>query len=63
MKALNDTAAASEWDRGYVVARETRLPAFAGNRRRPTVLTPFGWFFVLAMIVASAMGAALAFAT
>ncbi len=33
------------------------------NRAQPSLLSPFGWYFVLAMIAASTMGAALAFAT
>jgi len=33
------------------------------RRSQNTLLSPFGWYFVLAMIVATTMGAALAFAT
>ena len=33
------------------------------HRSQPSLLAPFGWYFVLAMIAASTMGAALAFAT
>lgn len=32
-------------------------------RAQGSTLSPFGWYFVLAMIAASTMGAALAFAT
>lgn len=32
-------------------------------RAQTSLLSPFGWYFVLAMIAASTMGAALAFAT
>jgi len=33
------------------------------HRSQTSLLSPFGWYFVLAMIAASMMGAALAFAT
>jgi uncharacterized membrane protein (DUF106 family) len=33
------------------------------RRAQPSLLSPFGWYFVCAMLVASTMGAALAFAT
>ena len=41
----------------------TRRLAFTDRRHQPRILTAFGWYFVLAMVAASTMGAALAFAS
>jgi len=42
---------------------ETRRLAYPDRRYQPRILSTFGWYFVLAMIAATTMGAALAFAS
>jgi hypothetical protein len=46
-----------------MITYAARRLGFTDRRHQPKVLSAFGWYFVMALVAASGMGAALAMVT